>query len=70
MRYFQTWVEHETDPEIIQNFDDWDESEEESGSNSDSFELTVTTEDDGVSARRAVGRRTSSHQNRNPLVHQ
>ena len=29
VRYFQTWVEHETNPDIIDEFAEWSESEDE-----------------------------------------
>ena len=42
MRYFQTWIEQETDQEVIKEFDEWCEDyyDEEEDSNS-SFEMTT-----------------------------
>ena len=48
MRYFQTWVEQETDPQIIEEFADWldeEEEDEEYESEEDkSFEMRVVKE--------------------------
>ena len=64
VRYFQTWVEFETDPDIMAEFEEWGESEEEYGSSDEaSFELVEKVEDDAVSARQ-VSKRSSSHINR------
>ena len=65
VRYFQTWVEFEDDPDVVEKFEEWDESEEDYGSSSDSgsFELVEKVEDDSVSARK-ISKRSSSHFNR------
>ena len=45
VRYFQTWVEHETDKAIIENFDEWLEDDEEdseyddASKDNDSYEM-------------------------------
>ena len=48
VRYFQTWVEQETDPQIIEEFADWldeEEEDEEYESEEDkSFEMRVVKE--------------------------
>ena len=61
VRYFQTWVEHETNPDIIAEFADWDE---EYDSESDSFEMNVKEDDDNLRSRKVVGRRSQSNRNR------
>ena len=59
VRYFQTWVEKVTNQEIINDFDDWNSDYDEE---TDSYEMV---EDNFYSERsRAVGRRSSTHQNR------
>ena len=53
VRYFQTWVEHETDPDIIAEFQDeeeyddesYDDEDTESNKSSSSFEMTEYTND-------------------------
>ena len=50
VRYFQTWVEQETDPQIIDEFADWldeeeeDEEEEDESEEDKSFEMRVVKE--------------------------
>lgn len=46
VRYFQTWVEHETDKAIIENFNEWLEDDEEDSeydpsNDNDSFEMKM-----------------------------
>ena len=42
MRYFQTWVEQEVDPAIMEQFDDW---ESESSNSENSFELVTKVDE-------------------------
>lgn len=42
VRYFQTWIEQETDPEVINEFEEWcDDYYDEEEDDSSSFEMNT-----------------------------
>ena len=51
MRYFQTWEERETNPEIIKQFEAW-ESDEYDSQSGDSHEMKIEEYSDGDMSRR------------------
>ena len=83
VRYFQTWVEQETDPQIIEEFAEWlDESEDEmeaedhNNKGAEEFEMKVVREtndlqglieSEPMNATSFLRLRSSSFDNHNPI---
>ena len=83
VRYFQTWVEQETDPQIIEEFAEWlDESEDEmeaedhQNKGAEEFEMKVVREtndlqglieSEPMNATSFLRLRSSSFDNHNPI---
>ena len=62
VRYFQTWIEYETDQNVIKDFEEWDDEEYDDEYDDESeYEMrTQVIDDDDIKARVMQQQRSSS----------